>query len=221
MKKKVLKDKSYFYENNFYLHSEISRISKFVVHYEIYKKISKIKGDIFEFGVFKGSSLIRFLSFINLFEKKRKKKVFAFDAFGKFPKSTINEDNKFANLHDKNIGYGISKKKLEKFLQKKNINNFHLIKGNINDTLPYFLKKNKKIKISLLHLDVDVYEPTKLIMEMLFKKISKNGIVLIDDYQHISGATKAINVFLKKNKGYHIEKFKFKSRPSYIVKKIK
>ena len=74
MKKKVLRDKSYFYENNFYLQSDISRISKFVVHYEIYKKISKIKGDIFEFGVFKGSSLIRFLSFINLFEKKKKKK---------------------------------------------------------------------------------------------------------------------------------------------------
>ena len=58
-----LKNKAYFYENNFYLKSDISRLSKLISHYEIYKNTQSVKGDIFEFGVFKGASLIRFLSF--------------------------------------------------------------------------------------------------------------------------------------------------------------
>jgi len=213
-----LKNKAYFYENNFYLKSDISRLSKLISHYEIYKKTQSVKGDIFEFGVFKGASLIRFLSFINLFEKKNKKMVYGFDSFGKFPTNDSKRDNKFAKQHDSKIGLGISKSYLEKYLKKKKIKNFKLIKGDICKTLPYFLSRNKNIKISLLHLDVDVFKPTNLIINLLFKKISKNGIILVDDYSHVKGATKAIDIFLKKNKRLKIQKLKFKNRPSFIIK---
>ena len=56
------------YENLFYLTSD-KRILKLLDHYEIYKKILKVKGDIVECGVFKGASLIRFLTFRDLIEK--------------------------------------------------------------------------------------------------------------------------------------------------------
>jgi hypothetical protein len=46
------------------------RTLKLLDHYEIYKKILRIKGEIVEFGVFKGTSLIRFLTFRDLLEKK-------------------------------------------------------------------------------------------------------------------------------------------------------
>lgn len=214
-----MKKNPYFYENNFYLKSDISRLSKLIAHYEIYKKIQNVKGDIFEFGVFKGVSLIRFLSFINLFEKKNKRMVYAFDSFGNFPTNEFKSDNRFAKHHDLKIGSSISKYNLEKYLNKKKIKNFRLIKGDICETLPKFLDKNRNFKISLLHLDVDVFKPTNLVINYLFKKISKNGIILIDDYLHVKGATKAINNFLKKNKKLKIEKLKFKNRPSYIIKK--
>ena len=46
---------------------------------------------------------------------------------------------------------------------------------------------------------MDVYEPTKFVLQKLFCKISKNGIVLIDDdYNYVRGATKATDEFLKK-----------------------
>ena len=48
-------------ENIYHLKSDISRIGKLLYHYEIYKKIQNIPGDIIECGVFKGSSLVRFL----------------------------------------------------------------------------------------------------------------------------------------------------------------
>jgi len=117
----ILRNNVFFYENNFYLKSDISRLSKLISHYEIYKKIQKVEGDIFEFGVFRGVSLIRFLTFTNLFEKKNKRMVFGFDVFGKFPLSEITSDNKFAKQHDSQIGTGLSKLSLEKHLKKKNL----------------------------------------------------------------------------------------------------
>ena len=92
-------------ENLFYLKSNLSRILKIVCHYEIFKITKNVKGDILEFGVFKGNSLIRLISFRNLFKLKRKK-VYGFDVFGSFPKQKIKEDNAFAKKHDLLIGKG-------------------------------------------------------------------------------------------------------------------
>ena len=122
-------------ENLFYLKSDISRLHKIICHYEIFKLIQKIPGEILEFGVFKGNSLIRFLSFRNLINLKKKKAI-GFDAFGNFPKQAIKEDNKFAKDHDKLIGKGYSIKIITKALRKKKIKNFQLVKGDVIKTLP-------------------------------------------------------------------------------------
>jgi len=62
-------------ENEFYQNSDISRIGKLLYHYEIYKMIKDLPGDILEFGVFKGSSLIRLLTFRNLIENNFSRKI--------------------------------------------------------------------------------------------------------------------------------------------------
>jgi hypothetical protein len=205
-------------ENFFYLHSDISRINKIICHYEIFQLTQRVPGDIVELGVFKGNSLIRFLSFRDLI-KLKKKRVIGFDAFGNFPKQTIKEDNKFAKDHDKFIGKGYSIAKIEQSLKNKKIKNFKLVKGNIMKTLPDFLKRIKKFKISFLHLDLDVYEPTKFVLNKLYNRVSKNGVILIDDYGEIKGATKATNEFLRMNKKLKIKTLKFDKRLKFIIKK--
>ena len=104
------------------------------------------------------------------------------------------------------------------FWKKKNFKNFELIKGDVIKTLPIFLKKNKSLKISFLHLDLDVYEPTKFVLNSLFSKVSKNGVILIDDYGQVKGATKATNEFLKKNRKLKIRDLKFDKRLKFILK---
>ena len=52
----------------FLLKCKYIRISKFVYHYEIYKKIIDIPGDILEFGVFKGASFSKLLAFRKILE---------------------------------------------------------------------------------------------------------------------------------------------------------
>lgn len=57
------KEKSFDYENGFYLTTEPYRLGNILAHYELYKKILNLPGDIIELGVFKGGSLIQFSTF--------------------------------------------------------------------------------------------------------------------------------------------------------------
>ena len=99
---------------------------------------------------------------------------------------------------------------------KNGYTNFKLVKGDVVKTLPNYLKENSGAKIALLHLDLDVYRPTKFVLNKLYEKMSRGGIILIDDYSEIAGATKAVDeFFIKKN--VKIEKMTFYKRPSYII----
>ncbi len=84
--------------------------------------------------------------------------------------------------------------------------------------LKKFIEKNRNTKISLLHLDMDVYKPTKYVLDILEKRIVKNGIILIDDYGTMEGATKALDEFLKKRNDLKIKKLSFYKVPSFIIK---
>ena len=202
-------------ENIYYLKSDISRVSKLLYQYEIYKKILSLPGDIIECGVFKGASLARLLTFRENLENCLSRKIFGFDAFGRFPKAKNDKKSKRLILP---FEKGISKDELDFLLKEKKFRNFELIKGDIRKTLPIFLKKNSELKISLLHLDMDIYEPTKFALKILFHRIVKGGIILIDDYNVVPGATKAIDEFLKKNISLKIQKLGFNKLPAFIKK---
>jgi hypothetical protein len=78
----------------------------------------------------------------------------------------------------------------------KNIKNIHLIKGKVEDTLKFFKPK----KISLLRIDTDFYESTKIELEILYPLLSKNGILIIDDYGNWKGCRKAVDEYFGKKK---------------------
>ncbi|CEQ30061.1 CalS11 [[Clostridium] sordellii] len=208
---------SWDYENGFYLTSPVNRMGKQLAQYELYKKIANIPGEVLEFGVYKGASIIRFATYRELLENTYSRKIIRFDIFGEFPKTDNDDDNKFIQRFEEQGGNGISKEALEDFINHKNINNIELIKGNVFDTLDEFLEKNKQIKISLLHLDLDVYKPTKFILEKLYERMVPGGIIVFDDYGTVKGATDAIDEFLKE-KNKKIEKLSLCYIPSFVVK---
>ena len=69
-----------------------------------------------------------------------------------------------------------------------------------------------------MHIDVDIYEPTKIILDKLFDKVVDGGIIILDDYKVFPGETKAVDDFIK-NKNINIETLSFSKRPSFIIKK--
>ena len=73
------------------------------------------------------------------------------------------------------------------------------------------------MKIALLHIDLEVYGATKFVIDKLLNRMSSKGIILLDDYPTVKGATKVIDELLKKNKNLKIKKLSFYQQPSYII----
>ena len=94
--------------------------------------------------------------------------------------------------------------------------NVDIIKGDILITLDSYLEKNPHLKISLLHIDVDLYEPSKYILEKLFDKVTKGGIIIFDDYGAFAGTNKAVDDFFLN--GIEVKKLPYSHAISYIVK---
>ena len=212
-------NKSFEYENNFYLSCDPSRISKILAQYELYKLAMNIPGAIVECGVFKGASLVRFAMFRDLFGNPYSKKIIGFDVFGKFPKTKFSQDIEPRKKFVETAGESsISTQQLIKVLRHKGIDKFvELIKGDITKTVPDYLKKHPELRISLLNLDTDVYEPAVTILKYLYPRITNGGILILDDYGVFPGETKAIDEYLR-NKNVEIRKFPFARTPCYVVK---
>ena len=212
--------KKFQYENDFYLSCKPERIAKLAAHYELFKLTEKIPGDIIECGVFKGASFSRFAMFRELSKYPQKKKIIGFDTFGKFPETNFKKDSKSRKNFIKIAGdTSISKNQLVNVLKNKGITKkIELIKGDIIQTIPQYIKSHPKLKISLLNLDTDIYEPAVTILENLYPRISKGGILILDDYKVFPGETKAVNDYFKRKK-ISIKKFPFSKTPYYIIKK--
>ena len=208
-------------ENIFHLKSDPSRLKKVLAHYELYKKIERVEGAFLEFGVFKGASFLRFITFSEVFPTNRNRKFYGFDSFEKFPRDDISlqSDNEFITKFEEASGDPISDELLNELISNKNYNhedNIMLVKGNVFESLPNFLAENPDLQIAAIHLDMDVYEPTKFCLDKLYPMLSPNGIIICDDYNQVEGATNASNEFSDEfNK--KIEKTHFSKTPYFII----
>lgn len=209
------------FENGFFWFTHKSRLNKTLAHYEIYKLISHLPGDIFEFGVYKGASLIRFATFRDTLENNYSRKIFGFDVFGEFPKINISmkEDLEFINKFENQGGDGLTVDQVHDLIKFKGFENIELIKGNVFDTLIPFLNENPEVRISLLHLDMDVKEPTDYVLDLLYEKLVPGGLIVFDDYGTVAGETMAVDNFVK-NYNLKLEKLPFYKIPSFLKKPL-
>jgi len=79
-------NKAFEYENNFWLSAKINRISKVIAHYELYKKVINLSGDVVECGIFKGASFVRFAMMHEISGNPSSKKLIGFDSLENFQK---------------------------------------------------------------------------------------------------------------------------------------
>lgn len=207
------------YEKNFHLSCDITRISKILAHYELYKKTAHLPGVIIECGVFKGLSFTLFSEFREILDNSRSRKIIGFDSFAEFPDTSFEADKEFRNDFIKNAGsQSISRDQLIHVLMHKKVySNIELIEGNITETVPEYVKQHPDLKISLLNLDTDIYEPAVTILEHLYPKIVEGGILLLDDYGVTVGETKAVDDYFA-GKDVKIQKLPFRETPWFIVK---
>jgi hypothetical protein len=93
-----------------------------------------------------------------------------------------------------------------------------LVKGDVTVSLPQFLESNPHVIPALLHLDVDLYEPTKCALELLLPRMPKGAVVVFDELnlKDFPGETVAMLETLNVN-GIALKRLPFCSRISYFV----
>ena len=174
----------------------------------VYVVKNKIEGDFVECGVWRGGcSMMVALVFQKYGVTDRK--IYMYDTFEGMPPPT-DKDLDFNQASAKNhIDKNLSKDANFKWcfadvedvtrnikLTNYPFENFILIKGKVEDTLT----KNKPTnKLSILRLDTDWYESTKVELINLYPSISTRGVLIIDDYGHWQGARKAVDEYISEN----------------------
>jgi hypothetical protein len=209
---------AYEYENGFYLSCAPGRIGKLLAHYELAASVRNVPGAYVECGVFKGASFARFAAFRHLFESEGTRRLVGFDTFGKFPETAFEADVEQRRRFVASAGdESISVDQLMDVLGRKNCQaNVELVAGNILETVPDYVRRHPELRIALLHVDVDVFEPTDVVMRTLAPLVVPGGVIILDDYGIFPGATQAIDAYLR-GRREHIRKFPFALAPAYIV----
>ena len=67
----------------------------------------------------------------------------------------------------------------------------HLVQGLVQDTIP----AQAPDCIALLRLDTDYYDSTRHELEHLYPRLTRGGVLIVDDYGKLSGATKAVDEY--------------------------
>ena len=211
--------KTFDYENAFYLSCDKTRLSKVLAHFELFKMTLGLPGHIVECGVFKGASLVRFAMMRALFGGDASRRIIGFDTFGPFPDSVYEADREARQSFVSLAGdQSISTAQLIDALRHKGCEGYvELVAGDIRETLPAYVEAHPNLKISLLNIDTDLYEPAKVILEMLYDRVLSGGVVILDNYSTFPGETKAVDDFLA-GRNVTIRKPSYPMTPCYLVK---
>lgn len=166
---------------------DVNRLGKILTRYVLFKKTLHLPGDIVECGVFKGTSFLMFLKFLKIHCHGSLKKVVGFDFFGSTKKKVMGTLNGKDAQEMKDL-FNVAKFEgvtMESILEQANrIYPEHsiLLDGDIRTTATSYVQDNPGARISLLHLDLDVEEPTYAALEALWDRVVKGGVVVFDEY---------------------------------------
>jgi O-methyltransferase len=72
----------------------------------------------------------------------------------------------------------------------------HFVQGKVEETIP----GNAPDSISLLRLDTDWYESTAHELVHLFPRLSRGGVIIVDDYGHWKGSRQACDEYFQQNR---------------------
>lgn len=202
---------------------------KTFAHYEVFKLVHELPGDVVECGVYKGSSLLTFARLVETFcTGDRTKKVLGFDSF----KGLCDRDSR--DGFDPSVGNTTSGWNPESFretlfalVRAFNADSFvpqkprlEIVDGDLRETAQRYCAEHPGLRISLLHLDVDLYEPTLAALEAFYPRVVPGGVVVFDEYAITAwpGETKAVEDYFDGSPP-RIRKFGWASAPGgYFVK---
>jgi hypothetical protein len=201
-------------------------LSRILFMHDLYQKIVNVHGIVAEFGTRWGQNLALFSSFRGMYEPfNYTRKIVGFDTFEGF---------KRISPHDKKTsgvtagGYGVTEN-YEAYLDSvlryheqesplAHIRKYELVKGDVAETVPKYLRENPQTVIALAYFDLDLYEPTKQCLEAIKDYVTRGTVLGFDELNHVAfpGETVAFREILGL-RNYRIERSPLTPSSSYAV----
>lgn len=178
-------------------------LTRFLAHYEIFKRILKVKGSVVECGVNRGFGVMTWAKLSAVLEPVNlTRRIYGFDTFCGFP-SVDDKDAPGSGQESPNPGDFAADSYTEllrlialydedRFLG--HIPKVELIKGDATETIPRFVAEHQHLVISLLFLDFDLYEPTRVALEAFVPRMPRGAILAFDELDNPTwpGETRAL-----------------------------
>jgi hypothetical protein len=173
---------------NFTKYVRRQHLKRFLALYEVFKQAIPVKGSIVECGVFKGFGLMAWAKLSAMLEPENlTRRIYGFDSFAGFPSlgdrdrslfTSANIGDLFADSHEE-LSHLIAEYDKDRFLG--HISKVELVRGDIAQTAPAFLQSHPHLLVSLLFIDCDVYQPTKVALETFVPRMPKGALLVFDE----------------------------------------
>ena len=205
-------------------------LTRFLVRYELFKMIQNTHGSIIECGVHWGGGLMAWAKLcagLDVFSLSRR--VVGFDTFEGFP--SLNKKDLGSAKHEDLKERGLStisdiEEEINDCIKEFDDNRFFnqypkvsTVKGDAIKTIPQFIKDNEHLLVSLLYLDFDLYEPTKVALENFYPRMHKGAVLAFDNLQAdtYKGETIAALEYFGNFNKLNFKKFPFDTHIVYTV----
>jgi len=189
---------------------------------KLFELIREMPGSIVECGVYRGNSLMLLQQLsLTLEPYAINRTIYGFDTFEGFRSIDSRNDPKditeemFSDTNDELLRQIIELQDVVRPVNR--IPKTHLVKGDIARTVPEFVRDNPGLCISLLILDTDLYDSTKVALMNFLPHMHKGAIVLLDEvcYSKFIGETIALKEVCDLRK-VRLKKFPFDSTCGYF-----
>lgn len=202
-------------------------IAKFLTKYEIFKKILYQNGSIVECGVLHGAGLLAWAKLSSILEPiNHTRKIVGFDTFEGFPSIHEKDARTGSSSHMEKGGLkGSSFQSVLRAIEVYDMNRplqhipkIEVVRGDLLVTADQYLEKNPHLVVSLLYLDLDLYEPTKKALEVFVPRMPKGAIIVFDELNTkvFPGETLAVDEIIGL-RNLEIKRFSLDSYVSYAV----
>jgi len=175
-----------------------------LIHAVKYVSGSGIPGAIVECGVWKGGSMAAVAKTL-LQSNDVSRDLYLFDTFEGMapptPKDVDYSGKQASDLLEEDPGYkcaGAPLDLVKDVLYRTSYprEKIHFVPGKVEETIPAAAPDT----IALLRLDTDWYESTRHELVHLFPRLSRAGVIIIDDYGHWRGSREACDEYFAQNR---------------------
>jgi hypothetical protein len=173
---------------NFPKYVRRQHLKRFLALYEIFKLVMPVKGSVVECGVFRGFGVMSWAKLSAMLEPENlTRRIYGFDTFQGFPSTSSADENPIARPEAgalRSDSYDelqalITEYDRDRFLG--HIPKVHLVKGDITETIPSFVAEHRHLVVSLLFMDVDLFEPTKIALKHFVPLMPRGAVLAFDE----------------------------------------